>query len=469
MKPEAFSQVSVLSLSSWLRRPSFVSWLAVSLVPALAWAQSTNDDNAAPARQTTTLGGGDGTAAASGNAVTGTPGSSQDINSYLPSSSQPRMDGKADGFDLNSSNSGSMVLRGGEGADSTYGGEGQVTAKQRGPVPEFHMVKKGDTLWDISNTYFQNPWDWPRVWSMNPQVENPHWIYPGDQLRTGVATGTKGPSSFEDNSAGRGGFVGRQRTVPAGTIFLRDQGYIGDPERDVWGELVGAKEEKMMLTDQDTVYLSMKDGVDLRLGQRLTIFREVRSPQGVEGARKPPGELVKVYGTVRIDGWDPDSRIAKGQLIESLDVVERGSKVGPVGRRFDVVPPKKGTVDVEARVLTAIYPNIYYGQYQVVFIDKGSEDGLVPGNRLRVLRRGDTWRRELKTASTHARLRVPLDSADTAPAEITPLRGNDDKFPDETVGEVTVLRTEQYSSVCLVTESSRPLEVGERLVATSGF
>lgn len=407
-------------------------------------------------------------------------GTFEDLNSYLPSGSRPTVDGSSsDGFDLNQRgrSGGAVVLKGGGGAEDAYDGyggegldsEGRVIVRtQQKPVPEFHMVKKGDTLWDISQSYYENPREWPRLWSMNPQLENPHWIYPGDQLRTGAPAGAA-PSPKEDNSAGGGGFVGRERAVPAGTIFLRDQGYIGDPERDVWGELVGAKEEVMMLAKGDTVYLTMNDGVDVRIGQRLNIFKEVRSPKRVAGARKPPGELVKVYGTVRIDAWDPDKLIARGVLIESLDVVERGSKVGPVGRRFDVVPPKSADVDLEARILTSIYPHIYFAQYQVVFIDKGSDDGLVPGNRLRAVRHGDTWRRELKTASKHARMRVPVDDPHDAPVETTPLHGDDEAFPDEIVGEVMVLRTEEYSSICVVTESARPLVGGEKLVAVSGY
>lgn len=398
-------------------------------------------------------------------------GKAVDVNAHLPSSSQPRLDGSADSFDLRRGGAGPVILQG-SGEEGAYepGTEGPLQlGKARKQAPEFHVVQKGDTLWKISERYFQNPWEWPRVWSLNPQVENPHWIYPGDQLRTARPTASSLSAALDDNSAGGGGLIGRERTVSSGTLFLRDQGYIGDPERDVWGELVGAREEKMMLSDQDTVYLLMKEEKDVRIGQRLTIFREVRSPDAVAGARKPPGELVKVYGTVRIDAWDPETRIAKGKVIESLDVIERGSSVGPVGRRFDIVPPKQATVDLEARILTSVYPHIYFGQNQIVFIDKGSEDGLVPGNRLRAVRHGDTWRRELKSASTHARLRVPLDSPAEAPAEATPLRGDDELFPDEVAGEITVLRTEQYSAICLVTASNRPLVVGERVLAASGY
>src|SRR5262249_30239726 len=50
-------------------------------------------------------------------------------------------------------------------------------------VPPSHTVKKGDTLWDICDGYFGNPWQWPRVWSYNPEILNPHWIYPGEVIR----------------------------------------------------------------------------------------------------------------------------------------------------------------------------------------------------------------------------------------------------------------------------------------------
>jgi len=212
----------------------------------------------------------------------------------------------------------------------------------------------------------------------------------------------------------------------------------------------------------------LRPGVTPEPGQELTLFRSVRQPGDVPGARKPPGEIVAVNGTVRVDAWDPKTRIARGRIIESIDVIERGAKAGPVGRRFDVVPPKPNARAVEARVLTSIYPHVYHAQEQVVFLDRGSEDGLVPGNTLIVLRKGDTWRKSLATGSKMLRDRMRMDSQEVVDVETTPLRGDPAKFPEEGVAELRILRTEKWSSVALVTQSRRELVAGDRAVARAG-
>jgi hypothetical protein len=400
----------------------------------------------------------------------GLPAPGTDINAGLPSSSRPIRGDERDGFDLAPKAGGSIVLRGEPGATGVLGGESAAIAPLS--VPELHVVAKGDTLWALSGRYYESPWQWPKLWSYNAQIKDPHWIYPGDQvlLRHPNNLGPASSMSSRSIAAPRGRLKRglRTPTVGADTVFLRDQGFIGDPERDEWGEIAGAVEEQMLLAEGSNVYLLLEAGKRVEPGQELTIFRSVRQPEDVPGARTPPGQIVRVNGTVRIDRFDPKTRVARGVITESLDVIERGAKVGPVKRRFDVVGRRPNTKAVEARVLTSFYPHVYLAQNQIIFLDRGADDGLATGNTLFVLRRGDTWRKSLGTASKMVRDRMKMDSPEIIDIEQTPLSGDERKFPEEVVAELRVLRTEPKSAVALVMQSRRELVAGDRAVAQPG-
>jgi hypothetical protein len=453
-----------------LRRLSLgASILACASLSSHAFAQAGPSANPAPA--TNPGEGGPGATAGPGTVVAPGAGGTiivqpapaggtnyapaPDGNQDLPSSSRPRVGNDRDTFDLSRPGSGGGVVYGGKGATGVIGPQRALE------IPSVHVVRKGDTLWDLCDSYYQNPWGWPKVWSYNPQVVNPHWIYPGDQIRL---RDPNDPGSFRQlmgaGSPSSLGTSGRRNVLPS-TVFLRDQGFLGDPKRDVWGELVGAVEDQMLLSDGNHVYLMMRPGVTLKPGQTVTLFTPVRKPDDVPGARKPPGEIVSVKGTIKIDQFNPKTRVARGEVVESLDVIERGFKVGPVGRQFDVVAPKKAAKTVQARVLTSVYPHEVLGQHQLAFMDRGSEDGLEPGTRLFVLRQGDTWRNSLTVASGMLKDRVRIESSKRVDVERTPTAGEDKQFPSEVVAELRVLRTEKYSSLAIVIESSREIEPGD--------
>lgn len=59
----------------------------------------------------------------------------------------------------------------------------------RNDAPELYVVVRGDTLWDISAKFLQEPWLWPQIWELNPQIEDPHWIYPGDVIGLSYVNG----------------------------------------------------------------------------------------------------------------------------------------------------------------------------------------------------------------------------------------------------------------------------------------
>ena len=92
-----------------------------------------------------------------------------------------------------------------------------------------HLVRKGDTLWGVCAEHFDDPRLWPRVWSYNPQLQNPHWIYPGDQLRLEPSSSVGGAGATESvrgGTLGMGRLIAHDPLVPPETVFLRDLGYI---------------------------------------------------------------------------------------------------------------------------------------------------------------------------------------------------------------------------------------------------
>lgn len=419
---------------------------------------------AAPSASTTTT-------SAYGQTFLPAPGAN--LESHLPSSAQSKSDiYQADSFDLGRSAEPAATLHGNPDSLGVMRNDGSAAGHDPGKA--LHTVKKGDTLWGICAEQFDDARLWPRIWAYNPQLQNPHWIYPGDQLRMRPVGGAieadlaPRPGGIRGGTLG-GGVVGRTAVVPPETVFLRELGYIDEPEQDVWGEIVGAREEQQLLADGNQIYLILRPGVDVQLGQLMTIFTEAREPPKLPGARRPPGQIIAFKGTAKIQTWDPEKRVARAELVESLDVIERGAKVGPIGRRYYVVPPASSQVDVRATVLTSLYPHEIMGGEQVLFIDRGTNDGLKAGTRLFLVRRGDAWRRTLVTTTDMARSRVRMDVPDRAELEITSLHGDEDDFPEEVFGELRVIRAQRFSAFALVIQAHEEIEPGDQAVARKGM
>lgn len=355
-----------------------------------------------------------------------------------------------DGFDLGP--------KGGGGGKTVTGGENGAIFSPNSRIrgnsnAKSHTVRRGDTLWEICDFYFQNPYQWPRIWAYNPQIQNPHWIYPGSTVRL-----REGADEGPIQATSQGSLVDRRRQVPGQTVFLKTQGFIEDEKDVVWGELSGSREDKTILTDFDEVYMQIAESRDVKIGQELTIFRPVKALE--------QGKIVEIQGSLRVDQWNPKTGIARGRIIESVDTIERGARVGPLQRSFDVVAPARNESDVDGRVLAGVSPNILYGSNQAVFINAGAKQGLKAGNRVFVVRRGDGYHISLPTKSAAKRIAIESDSA--ALIEGVP-EANPNALPPEFEGELRVVNVRENSSLCIVLNSRREIEAGDVIVGRKGY
>ncbi len=342
-------------------------------------------------------------------------------------------------------------------------------------VPPIHTVKKGDTLWDICDTYFANPWQWPRVWSYNPDILNPHWIYPGEVVRlkkdanTGTLTPAGGGTMSPAGGPGGGSKGGGTTKALPGTVFLRNMGFVYDKDVKQNGEITGSPEDKMLLAAPDRVYvrLGSEQAKDAQPGDEMVIYQTTRNIKSKSGSSV--GDVVEILGTVKLTKVDKDKKLAEGTITESLDVIERGARVGPVDRRIDVVGPSTNQVDLQGELLESVQPNVMFGQNQIVLIDKGETAGLKPGNRLFVLSKGDPWQQGLSSAGALAAGKVTLNNDSKAEVK-TGATGDESKdYPDEVIAEIRVLRVRKDTATCIVTQSQKELHPGDRWLAKKGY
>jgi hypothetical protein len=351
------------------------------------------------------------------------------------------------------------------GKGYTIGSGGMTTPKGD---REVHVVQEGDTLWDISQHYYGDPWNWPELWSFNPEITNPHWIYPADQVRlsptrlesdqmvakaTGTGEGFASPGMVSGTEAAPSVVVPIRDRKP-GSVFLRDSGYLDEEAMGTVGQLIGGNEEQMMMSTSDQVYIRFKKDHDVRAGQQYAVFRDI-----YDWERDPEekGKLVRIHGTVVIRSYDREKRVARGVITETLDPIERGYYVAALERRFDLVEPKRNTGNLVAHVIASVRPRALLSFDNVVFLDVGQGKGIEPGNRFFIVRRGDDWMRNLETAPEELGNLTPVPEYDEG------------ALPKEVIAELRVVKVRKNTTIAIVTRSDTDIFLGDVAELRPGF
>jgi LysM domain len=328
---------------------------------------------------------------------------------------------------------------------------------------EVHTIVKGDTLWDLSQQYLGSPWYWPKVWSYNPEIANPHWIYPGNKVRFFPA-GEEVPSRVETGTAPAEGMMleegevqaatelgpasGESLVTVSGTItykvndapLVATRGFVTAKEVEEAGKIDSSFAEMDMMTFPETVYLRFKRKIDAKVGDRYLVYRtdsEVKHP--ISGQKV--GYLTDLVGTVRV--LSVGDKFVTAQISESWDGMERGDLVGPYGERLvDRVAAKPNTKALKGYIVTAMLPFLTVtAEHHFLVVDRGSADGVAVGNVFSVVRKGNPYGRL-------------FDKPEKAKFEA---------LPDEVIGTCLVTEVKERTSNCLLTNSLREIVPGDRV------
>ena len=322
------------------------------------------------------------------------------------------------------------------GLDSLPGEISGPIRPPSGPTPDQHVVKQGETLSSICEVYFGDPFCWPRLWAENPQVTNPHWIFPGDTVR--LRSGSTPPPAARPAGSGMRLTSNRKGSLESKAVLLRESGFIDKQAFAESARISGSREEKIMLATGDQAYLSFPKERPLRAGDRYSVFvADTKNPVRAPESGEVLGYLVRVYGDISIEQIT-DGQVARGTLRDLSEPVERGYTVSPKVRLFKQLEPRPSAVTAEARVVASFSPTIMLAAENFVVLSRGSRHGVAVGNRSFVIRRGDGYR--------------PVMEGWQKP---------DPRFPKEVIAELWIVDVRDNASVAWVARSNKELRVGE--------
>ncbi|MGD8407171.1 MAG: LysM peptidoglycan-binding domain-containing protein [Thiohalophilus sp.] len=327
--------------------------------------------------------------------------------------------------------------------------------------PERYIVKKGDTLWDIAARFLHDPWLWPQVWHINPEIRNPHLIYPGDVIvlyrgadgkpyltlegsggvRPSIPKPPRGIETVKLSPHAR--YESIEQAIP--TIkrsviepFLQRPRVVTEDEIEDAPYIVSSYEDHLVSGAGNRIYARDFEGEILGGYDVVRPGRVYRDPDS--------GDVLG-YEVIQL----ADARVQRGKTgeddIVTLNIVNSNQEVLNGDR---LLPPEEQQIDfhffprppkeaIDGRIIAVHNGLSQIGQYNVVILNKGTRDGLETGHVLAIFQDGGTAR------------------------DPQSIFGSSVDLPDERAGILMVFRTYEKVSYALVMEAYRSLHVNDRV------
>lgn len=309
-----------------------------------------------------------------------------------------------------------------------------------------YVIQKGDTLWGISERFLKDPDYWPSLWSNNPDIRNPHFVYPGQKINLYDGRIEILPAAAEATAAAPPAPVSEEAPapvpMPAPDVMVRTlggaRGFVSLEEFAGDGILVDTVDNRLLMAEQDTVFVKMNNPATAVPGSRYSLFetgKQVLHP--VSG--QPVGYQVAELGSLQLTATGSD--VATAQIVDAFREIQRGARLHPYQPPVVEIPLKRATQPLEGILIAASDGKIALSQYDVIHVDLGADDGLQAGNLLYITRP--------RTATEYALGKEEL------------------RLPEVLLGSAVVLETHPKSAAALVLKATVPIYRGDKVTAVT--
>jgi LysM repeat protein len=375
--------------------------------------------------------------------ATSSPPAVQESHSPSAAVTAPDRDNTAE--DLTATEAAVAALNEAPVAEST-----QPTAQLIRPdAPMNYTVKRGDTLWDIAAVFLKDPWFWPEIWQINPQVENPHLIYPGDVLS--LAYGANGDAHVMISQFGGARLQPRLRsetldgpidTIPFSAIaaFLSKPSVLTKEQALASPHILAFRDHHMIGGTGHEFYVRNLNGA---VNQSYVVMH-VGDPIYDIDSREVLGYQAYYVATAVVK---TPGEVSKAVLTEGKREALEGDRLVTVeGERSLTFAPHAPTKPIDGQII-AVADNVsQIGQFQVVVLNRGQVDGLEQGAVLAIDQQGA----------------IVGDKMAEWPWNKQPF-GDQVQLPYERAGTLIVFKVYDQISYGLVIGARSPMQVADRV------
>lgn len=318
----------------------------------------------------------------------------------------------------------------------------------------YYTIKKGDTLWDLSQKFFDSAFAWPSLWAQNQHIANPHLIYPGDRIRLYLKEGvevvpkpiaitTEATVEETIEPVEEAAIIEKtpiQDTSEKDTRFFEYQkinqvGFIREKAVPPLGIIFKSKGDKKILGERDVIYIKQTGNTQLITGNLYTIYDTWDEPIKDSTTNKYVGVQHIIKGVVEISKIIKKNPIVvAATIVKNFRDIEIDDKILPYVNRSPKIAMSQSPPNLKARFLLAENHEKVFGQHFIAFINKGNADGIQPGQTYSIYEEetGRIKRGLFGKKSSKPETLMPID-----------------------FGSLVVLHTEKNTSTVLITQSDK--------------
>lgn len=317
-----------------------------------------------------------------------------------------------------------------------------VAAQASDQEPTTYIIKKGDTLWGLSEQFLKDPAYWPDMWSKNPIVTNPHLVYPGQKVRIfpdRIEVLPEGKAAVADKAAPAVTTVEQPESVAEEKTFIirGTESFLLLEDLKPYGSIIGIHDDRIIAGEDDIVFTDIGTASYAKGGEKFSIFRS-------EGTVSHPvtneimGKKIIPLGMLQLTNVEKKS--SRAIIIRNYKEISAGSFLLPYREdRKREISLKMPHHDLKGYVLDSYSGANTIAAGDIVHLDIGEEQGGEPGNMLYIVRD------------------VTIDQRYS--------EGRIDRLPQELLGALVILETNRKTSMALVVKSIDAIYKGDKIVA----